>query len=555
MVITNARRSELVWQLSDASARGKAHVDNSLPNQDAVQVVTSANGDIACAVVSDGAGTAARSAEGSRAVADHVAVKMCEFGRRYRDSPIELEAVREELEFQIALVRRRLDPQETNLREFHCTFVMWLGTPTGAVVAQVGDSAAIASRFAWVNEPNGQHADFFPDGGYRLYEVERGEYSNETHFITEPDWQSHLRINLLPADIDAVVLMTDGAMDIAMLNGKVFRGFLSNLVGKLLATPSVSDRQETIHAWLDDRQTYGVTGDDKTLFVAVRQQRRAFAGHPVYLEPPHGTSPQTPPASTPKVPAASTPSGSGTRSTSVQVPPRPPPIPTPRRAPGGVTLVQVLTALIALQFVVIAFLAGLVAFRGATDKRTSVPAECDSGPPQTVRPGHTVVPHSPTPTPAATAAPPLESLPSNEKAAIAAPTVTTAPVTTAAEPPANRTTGRAVDTSSSIRLQAYPKSPVLGADGIGEVELRWMQGPSLRLAKIDFDARSVKLLDENASCIRGVTVLEESNSVCVLRVRGAPGAKPLRVDMKFVDSTGKTVLQPISFAPGGVNRP
>lgn len=552
MAMTNARRSELVWQLSEASARGKAHVDNSLPNQDAVQVVTSANGDIACAVVSDGAGTAARSAEGSRAAADHIALKMCEFGRRYRDGPLELEAVREELELQIALVRRRLDPQEASLREFHCTLVMWLGTPAGSVIAQIGDSAALATRFAWVNAADGQHADFFPDGGYRLHEVERGEYSNETHFITEPDWRSHLRIALLPADIDAVVLMTDGAMDIAMLNGKVFRGFLSNLVGKLLATPDLASRQATIHAWLDDRQTYGVTGDDKTLFVAVRQQRRAFAGHPVYLGPPDSRPPTTPPMSPTKHPATGAVDQPVARPAIAPPPPRSPTVDPPRRVPGGITLVQVLTALIAVQFVVIAFLAGLLAFQRTDGNRSTATDERDISPPPAVRPGHAATPHAPASAPSVIGAPPLEVSPANEKVTAASP-----PVTTAAEAPPNRPTGKRVDTSSMFSLQADPKSPTLDADGGGEVELKWIQGLPLKLTKIDFDPRVVKLLDDSSGsgCVRGVTTLDETNAVCRLRVRVVPTSKPVRIDMKFVDSNQKAVLQPITFAPSGAKRP
>lgn len=275
--------SERIWQLSAASVLGKSHVDSGQPNQDAFAVVTDQTGEVVCAVVSDGAGTAPRSAEGSRLAADFIAERLCQVGRRWGAAKPATEVVHDEFAMSIAYVRSQLAGAGPSLRDFHCTLVAWLFTPAGSFIAQIGDSAALSTRFAWVNEAGDQKADFFPDGGWRLHEVERGEYANETHFLTEDDWESHLRITALPPGVDGIVLMTDGAMDIAMLDKQVFRGFLSNLVGKLLSTPASKERDAIIHAWLDDPQTYSVTGDDKTLFVAVRQARSAFASAPVFV--------------------------------------------------------------------------------------------------------------------------------------------------------------------------------------------------------------------------------------------------------------------------------
>ena len=284
------------WQLSQASVRGKSHVDSDLPNQDSVFVSASDSGAVACAVVSDGAGTAARSGEGSSIAAEFIATRMCQIGLQLKAGPNAFNKVREEFEISIDLARQRIDPTGAHLRDFHCTMVAWLCTPVGAFIAQIGDSVALSTSFAAVDEDGVRKVDFFPDAGYHLHEVDRGEYANETHFITEVDWKQHLRISKLPEDVDAVVLMTDGAMDIAMLRGQVFRGFLSNLLGKLIATPAIKDRHGTIHEWLDDRQTYGVTGDDKTIFVGVRRQEASVSGAPVYQGPPQSMAlPAMPP--------------------------------------------------------------------------------------------------------------------------------------------------------------------------------------------------------------------------------------------------------------------
>jgi hypothetical protein len=270
------------WQLSFASVRGKAHVDNNLPNQDSVYVSSNDSGNVICAVVSDGAGTAKRSGEGSTLAAKFIAERMCQIGAQLASTTDLTHFVRQEMESTINLARQKIDPTGQQLRDFHCTMVAWLFTPVGAFIAQIGDSVALTTRFATVEDEGVHKVDFFPESGTHLHEVERGEYANETHFITEADWKKHLRISQLPQDVDAVVLMTDGAMDIAMLRGQVFRGFLSNLLGKLITTPEIQARHKTIDSWLDDKQTYGVTGDDKTIFTAIWQQNSSLTSLPVY---------------------------------------------------------------------------------------------------------------------------------------------------------------------------------------------------------------------------------------------------------------------------------
>ena len=268
--------AESVWRISEASVRGKSHIEGGLPNQDFVFVATDRTGQTVCAAVSDGAGTAPRAREGSEETARSVAQRLCTAGERWKDGPLRAEFVREEIELGIRELRDRILAEKGDLKEFHCTLVVWLFAPGGSFVAQIGDSVALTTRFAFVDETGTRQLDYFPEGLHTLHEVERGEYSNETHFVTEPDWIDHLRVATLPSGVDAVILMTDGAMDVAMLRGEVFRGFLSNLMTKLLATPDRLERNRVIHHWLDDPKTHRVTGDDKTLLVGIRNKPREW---------------------------------------------------------------------------------------------------------------------------------------------------------------------------------------------------------------------------------------------------------------------------------------
>ena len=230
---TPSPRSELVWQLSEASVRGKAHVDGSLPNQDAVQVVTSVNGDVALrgGVRRSGDGSSVRRRVAGRWLT-YIAARMCEFGRHQRGGPISLEAVREELELHISLVRSRLDPTDAGLRAFHCTFVMWLGTPGWFVSSHKLATVRPSPRGlrGQVSLPTNEPTSFrmVHAASTRLKEA-----STPTRRISSlrRTGSPTCAFTCFPPSPMLFVLMTDGAMDISTLKGKVFRGFLSNLVG------------------------------------------------------------------------------------------------------------------------------------------------------------------------------------------------------------------------------------------------------------------------------------------------------------------------------------
>ena len=272
------------WQATAASVRGKSHADGGIPNQDSVVLEWVARADAWIAVVSDGAGTAARAEDGSREATRTIAAGLRNHamsGARIGD---DLPAFRAAIEASIGALRTSLLATGQPLSDFHCTFVACLVAGSSGCIASVGDSVALATRFVKLKTADGlQQVDFFPDDQCVVHEPERGEYANETHFITQPDWRDHLRVASLPARTDGIILMTDGAMDVAMSRKKVFRGFLSNLVGRLAVTTSRDERDATVSAWLGDRQTFAITGDDKTLVALLREDARILAKLPLYL--------------------------------------------------------------------------------------------------------------------------------------------------------------------------------------------------------------------------------------------------------------------------------
>lgn len=273
------------WLLTAASVTGRSHEQANLPNQDCVGAATSRDGLVVAAVVSDGAGTAAHSDVGSQTACRLMVPWMLQIGHDLQKAPgMQADMVRDKVIEGIDRVRRELALAGNDLRAYHCTLAACVISEREAYVCVVGDSIALASSFDVPPDGSAAPIDLFPDPGVRLFEPERGEYANETHFITANEWRSHVRVSALPMSrIDALLLMSDGAMDVALTGGKVYRGFLSSLVGSLLATPEPAAREALLAGWLGDRRTYPLTSDDKTLFVAVRSIHRRLAGRAVEL--------------------------------------------------------------------------------------------------------------------------------------------------------------------------------------------------------------------------------------------------------------------------------
>jgi len=272
------------WEFAVGSATGASHLRSRVVNQDSVNLETSASGDVVCAVVSDGAGSAPRSQEGSSTAVRIVASTLRAYGESLNGQVPALAEVRAAVERAIEEVRQALASANADLAPFHCTLVLWLVLPGGEFVAGVGDSAALSTCFASAGPPQSGQIDLFPPEACRWLEVQRGEYANETHFLTQASWKLHLRVHRLDRPSDAVILMSDGAMDVTMTRGRVHRRFLSALVKKALLIPEADARGAAVTTALADERTFVVTADDKTLLIAVRRTSIDQTRSPLFLD-------------------------------------------------------------------------------------------------------------------------------------------------------------------------------------------------------------------------------------------------------------------------------
>lgn len=231
------------WQVYGASSIGKSHIDSNLPNQDSIYLQKTQDG--IAAVVCDGAGSAKFSQAGAAFFSQSIAQMLLSLGVglnvsrsvSHRGIAFDLVQVKQQIIEQLSQIRLDLQSQltaESSLRDYHTTFTgLLIHSNHQALLVQIGDSPLITSQFV-VRHP---HIDYFTN--LQVYgDDSKNEYVNETHFITQDNWQSFLRVEPIDlSQVDCLALMSDGCADLvfegASVTPKIYRPFFGNLLFNL----------------------------------------------------------------------------------------------------------------------------------------------------------------------------------------------------------------------------------------------------------------------------------------------------------------------------------
>jgi serine/threonine protein phosphatase PrpC len=265
-----------LWIIGAASVRGTGHVKIELPNQDAYEVASSRDGSSIAAVVSDGAGSAPHAEKGAKACVKIMARCLLDIAENHCDAiagalnlnPRGQQLLQERVTRGLQEVRNSLDPTGQRLQDYHHTFTGTVLTPTGGFIVQIGDSPAIITRAETALDISGKHreVDFFAK--HEIHMPEKGEYANETSFVTQPDWLASLRFFPFHCDNHrAVLLMSDGTGELAISKGQAFRPFIGTLIHQMLKAHSQQERDQVLHENLSHPQADELTADDKTLVI------------------------------------------------------------------------------------------------------------------------------------------------------------------------------------------------------------------------------------------------------------------------------------------------
>lgn len=251
------------WKVVSASVTGFSHVADGTPCQDAHAVSVLDNGWFV-GITSDGAGSAAHAAEGSRILCQglltYLAVYIDELHELARRVCLEESEIRKVIVEAVELVREKLlaETMDGSLSDFHATLVGVIAGPSGGLFFHVGDGVGCATNAT-------EHSSFV------ISLPENGEYANETFFFTQHDWQSHLRLTPFGPDYNLIVLMSDGVSPFAMGPGgqEPHLPFLTPLSTYFSANDSLAGHKALVST-LESEKIRPITGDDKTLLWAMR---------------------------------------------------------------------------------------------------------------------------------------------------------------------------------------------------------------------------------------------------------------------------------------------
>jgi hypothetical protein len=247
------------WKVFFASVAGKYHLDSNVPCQDSGHYTVI--DDVLICVVCDGAGSASEGQMGAEFFSSKVtgllseSIKSGQFPQGTQSDYFDY------LSTIIQTARSQLNDtalsRQIELRDFACTLVGCITSQSGGCFFHIGDGFAVHMS---------------NDGESVLSQPENGEYSDETYFVTDENWNDHLRVTLL-SEInqgELIGLMSDGVSPFAVNRPRTgfFRPFIDPVVAFLRNT-SKDEGNQALKSVLEDDKTFQITSDDKTLLLAL----------------------------------------------------------------------------------------------------------------------------------------------------------------------------------------------------------------------------------------------------------------------------------------------
>ncbi len=245
------------WRVTASSVQGTSHVQAGLPCQDSHAWRVTPRGTL-IAAVADGAGSAPLADRGSRLAADAALAHLCAADPEpAADDEAWKEALRGALEAARVAVNEGAAEQGADPRDLATTLIVAVATGGAACAAQVGDGSALVRT---------------ADGALHPLTVPvRGEYANETVFLTSPGALEGAQLVVLRAEVVGLAALSDGLQSLALKAAAPHAPFFDPLFLFAAEPLAAGDAQARLDAFLTSPRVTARADDDLTLLLAVRQ--------------------------------------------------------------------------------------------------------------------------------------------------------------------------------------------------------------------------------------------------------------------------------------------
>lgn len=256
------------WRYIAATQIGTSHQKIGTPCQDASQceIISGADGaEYLIAIAADGAGSAKLSDIGSALACRSMLSALHGYLSYGGEWPISraffIECIRG---LQDRFAALAAESGET-AREYACTLLLAVVGPGGTIFLQIGDGAIV---YAGRGMPSKYAAAFWP---------QRGEYANQTIFVTSPNAIESIQHEFTDEEIDELAVFTDGIQNLVLdyKNETAHTPWFDRMFTPVRGLPNSGYSpalSEKLDALLASKEVNARTDDDKTLILASRRE-------------------------------------------------------------------------------------------------------------------------------------------------------------------------------------------------------------------------------------------------------------------------------------------
>jgi serine/threonine protein phosphatase PrpC len=246
------------WRVVGAEAPGSAHERLGMPCQDALAYQASEHSLVV--VLSDGAGTAEQSQYGAQTAVQAALEALV--GALEEGLPEEHAGWQDVLCRAFATARSALESlaeiEAQSLRAFAATLILVVATADRLAVAQLGDGATVAGESA--------------DDLFLVNRAQRGEYANETYFLTQEDALELVQVSVYERPVNLLAVMSDGLTRLAIKlpDDEPYLPFFRPLFAFVAHADQEEQASRHLVDFLTSERVCARTDDDKSLVLAVR---------------------------------------------------------------------------------------------------------------------------------------------------------------------------------------------------------------------------------------------------------------------------------------------
>jgi len=265
------------------SSQGISHQRSSLPCQDYGDYccLDTVNKPLIIGAVSDGAGSARFSEIGSKLTVETALAELKGFPQFQADwetqkqqnfTDLTHDKIHQELfrglqEAIVLNLTQKAKELGCNLQDLACTLITFIATPDWVLAAQIGDGFIVVRS---------------QEGDYQLLsQPQKGEYWNETTFVTSATAQDDLQIDWFNKAPQFIAVATDGLEEVALNLGNwtAHSPFFQPFEEFMKTTENPEDHGTDLEDFLNSDRLNDRTDDDKTLLLCYLDQEETKLCH------------------------------------------------------------------------------------------------------------------------------------------------------------------------------------------------------------------------------------------------------------------------------------